>query len=83
MDPYLFPIFIKILECLVNKHLLNFLVKNNLLFDQQFGFQPNKTMEMAILDIYSKIVNALEENKFACCILLDVAKAFDTVNHDI
>ena len=28
-------------------------------------------------------MNALEENKFACCNLFDFAKAFDTVNHDI
>ena len=35
---------------------------------------------MAILDI---IVNALELKKIACCILLEFAKAFDTVNHNI
>ena len=80
---YVLPVFSKILERLVHKRLLNFLIKNKLLFDHQFGFQPNKTTEMAILDIYSKIVSALEDKKIACCILLDFAKAFDTVNHNI
>ena len=34
-------------------------------------------------DIYAKIVNELEDKKIACCIFLDFAKAFDTVNHKI
>ena len=71
----LLPIFSKILERLIHKRLLNFLVKNNLLFDHQFGFQPNKTKEMAILDIYSKIVNALEEKEIACCKSIQYSKS--------
>ena len=38
---------------------------------------------MAILDIYTKIVNALENKDIACSVYLDFAKAFDTVNHNI
>ena len=38
---------------------------------------------MAILDIYAKIVESFENNDIACCIFLDFAKAFDTVNHSI
>ena len=33
--------------------------------------------------IYIKIVQAFENNENACCVFLDFAKAFDTVNHDI
>ena len=79
----LLPIFSKILERLVHKRLMNFLTKHNTLFEHQFGFQPNKTTSMAILDIYTKIVSALENKEIACCIFLDFAKAFDTVNHNI
>ena len=57
------PIFSKILERLVHKRLMKFLIKNNSIFEHQFGFQPNKTTEMAILDIYAKIVNAPEDKK--------------------
>ena len=46
-------------------------------------FNPLKTTSMAILDIYTKIVQAFEKNENACCIFLDFAKAFDTVNHNI
>ena len=38
---------------------------------------------MAILDVYTKVIQALENKSFACCIFLDFAKAFDTVNHEL
>ena len=75
------PVFSKIIERLMHKRLLKFLTNNNILFEHQFGFQPNKTTNMAILDLYSKIVNSLENKLISCCIFLDFAKAFDTVNH--
>ena len=53
------------------------------LFGHQYGFQPKKTPMMAILDAYTKIIDAIEKNELTCCIFLDFAKAFDTVNHNI
>ena len=35
------------------------------------------------MDIYASILKALEKKEKACCIFLDFAKAFDTVNHEI
>ena len=77
------PVFSKILERLMHRRLMNFLTKNDTLFDHQYGFQTKKTTSMAILDIYSKIVVAFENNEIACSIFLDFAKAFDTVDHNI
>ena len=77
------PIFSKILERLMHKRLLIFLSSNGALFEHQFGFQSKKTTNTATLDIYAKIVESFENNDIACCIFLDFAKAFDTVNHSI
>ena len=38
---------------------------------------------MAIHDIYAQTVEPFENNDIACCVFLDFAKAFDTVNHKI
>lgn len=38
---------------------------------------------MAILDVFCKLVDAIDNKKFCCCIFLGFAKAFDTVNHNI
>ena len=53
------------------------------LLKHQFGFHKGKSIEHAILDIYASILKALGKKQKACCIFLDFAKAFDTVNHEI
>ena len=63
--------------------LMKFITKENILSDNQYGFQKNKTTSLTILDIYTKIVSSIENNDIACGIFLDFAKAFDTVNHSI
>ena len=77
------PLFSKILEQLMHVRATSFLTKNNVIFDHQFGFQKNSSTGFAILDIYSKIVDSFENKKIACCVFLDFAKAFDTVDHSI
>ena len=77
------PIISKIFEKVVSIRLTNFLKTNDIIFKHQFGFQSGMSTDLAILDIHSKIVEAFENKKFACCVFLDFAKAFDTVNHKI
>ena len=79
----LLPVFSKIIEKLMDVRLMQFITKENILFDHQYGFQKNKTTSLAILDIYTKIVSSIENNDIACGIFLDFAKALDTVNHAI
>ena len=55
----------------------------NVIAKQQFGFRPKFTTEYAILDIYEKLINNRDNSLTSCEIFLDLAKAFDTVNHDI
>ena len=38
---------------------------------------------MAVADLYSMLQRNNDDDYLACCIFLDLAKAFDTVNHDI
>ena len=77
------PVISKLLEQLMYERLLNFLNKNKILYDHQFGFQKKKSASMAILDIYSKLIDSIEQKKFSSSVFLDFAKAFDAVNHDI
>lgn len=79
----LLPIIGKIFEKIMHSRLMSFLTKHNILYDKQYGFQKHKSTEQAIIDMQSKIVEAYENKEKACCIFLDFAKAFDTVNHSI
>ena len=65
------------------KRLLNFLEKEKILFDNQFGFRTNHSTDHAILSITDKIQRAIDERDYSCGIFLDFSKAFDTVNHAI
>ena len=77
------PLFDKIFEQIVQTRLNDFLSKNNILSDSQFGFQNGKSTADAVLNLTDDIYSALKENKTCCTILLDLAKAFDTVDHSI
>jgi hypothetical protein len=62
---------------------MNYFQKNNVFFNDQFGFRANHSTAQAILLITDKIQNSIENKLFSCGIFLDLSKVFDTVNHDI
>ena len=77
------PIFGKIFEKLIYARFMSFLNEECILYDHQFGFRSKRATDLAILDIHRKLIDDFENNNFACCMFLDFAKAFDTVNHNI
>ena len=60
-----------------------FLSNQNSFFEKQFGFRDKHSTSHALTSLTEHIREALDNNKFACGIFIDLKKAFDTVNHDI
>ena len=79
----LLPIFGKMYEKIIFSRLISFVDKYQILFNRQYGFQKEKSTEYALIDIVDNIMNSLEKKESPCCVFLDFAKAFDTVNHKI
>jgi hypothetical protein len=79
----LLPTMSKIFEKLMYARLMDFINKHNILYENQFGFQSNMSTEYAVNALLNNIVKTLENKEYGVCILLDFAKAFDTVNHEI
>ena len=79
----LLPIIGKLLERIIFIRMSSFVKKYNILFNRQYGFQTGKSTEHAHIDIQNSILNSIEKKETPCCIFLDFAKAFDTVNHSI
>ena len=77
------PIFSKVFEKVVYKRLFNYFNKFNILFQNQYDFKKGHSTSLALHHLYDKISAAIDHKKFTAGIFLDLAKAFDTVNHDI
>ena len=65
------------------KRLINFVEKNNILSEHQYGFRKNRSTELAITEFIDKITKAIDKGQYTIGIFLDLSKAFDTINHTI
>ena len=73
----------KIFEKLLYNRINDYLEKYHLISDKQFGFRQNSSRSHAISNIYEKLIQNSDKGMYTCCIVLDLTKALDTVNHDI
>ena len=77
------PSISKILEKIIHNRLYTFVTTNNLLSPNQYGFRKNHSTDLAVVELYDKITNAMAEKQHVIGIFMDLSKAFDTLNHDI
>ena len=77
--------FSKIYKKLIQNRLLKFCQKifYNIFYNRKFGFSKNHSTIQAINDIVSQCYDNLSCKKYTFLILIDLGKAFDTVNHHI
>ena len=79
----LLSIFDKMIEKIMHKQRYAFLEKQNILFQNQFGFRKNNSTVYALAQITEMIKVSIDSGKFGCGIFIDLRIAFDTVNHEI
>ena len=63
--------------------LLNFINRQKIFNQNQFGFRSNHSTFMALIILVENLVDALDNGNCAVGIFLDFQKAFDTVDHGI
>ena len=71
----------KVMERIVHNALYSYCSKYKLLTEKNSGFKANDSTTNQLLFITNKIINALDDNKNACMVFLDITKAFDRVWH--
>ena len=67
----------------MHTRLYNFLDNSGTFYENQYGFRNKHSTNHALIQITEEIREAIDNNKFACGVFIDLQKAFDTVNHNI
>ena len=75
--------FSKVFEKVIFNRLLNYINSQNIISHCQYGFRQNQATFMAITEMYDKISLAIDRNEYCAGIFIDLAKAFDTLDHNI
>ena len=69
-------------RCFLNQ-LIFYCLTENILVSNQYGFRSGYNTTDCLVDLTDEIAKALDEEKYAVSLFLDLSKAFDTVNHFI
>jgi len=77
------PILSKVFEKLFLQRLSSFLHKYKILPPTQYGFTKNNNCQYAIMHSLLYITEALNKKYFASLVLLDLSKAFDSIDHPL
>ena len=75
--------FSKVFEKVMYNHIISFMNKNDVLYDQQFGFRQKHSTQQTIIMLVDKITRSLDAGDIVISVFLDLKKAFDTADHHI
>ena len=73
----------KVHESVIHYRLQNFMHKFNIIMSTQFGFRSNHSTSTAISYFLNISRNISKNHPFSGAMLLDLSKAFDSLDHDI
>ena len=73
----------KVMEKAIYIQLENYLVQNNLLYKHQSGFRQSFSTDSCLIHLLDFIKCQSSRGLYTGLVMLDLQKAFDTVNHDI
>ena len=75
--------FAKVFEKVINNKILDFISDHNVLYDQQYGFLKSRSTQHVIITLVVRITKSLHMGDLVIVILINLKKAFDTVDHKI
>ena len=79
----LLPLMSKVLERIVHEQTMEFLDKLNILYKSQSGFQKNHYTDCCVSYLTDEISKGFDSGLLTGVILIDLQKAFDTIDHNI
>ena len=75
------PIQGKILEHLVHSRIMPFLIENNIISSNQYGFMPGRSTSQAVFEVSKYLFDNINKGNICGSVFIDISKAFDSVYH--
>ena len=79
----LLPALSKIIEKVVHKRLYTYLHKQDIFYENQYGFRTKHSTIDAVTKFTADINHSLDEKEATLAVYLDLSKAFDIIDHTI
>ena len=79
----LLPLISKVIEKVIHDQTSAFLNSRNLLYNYQSGFRKNHSTDFCLSFLNDKILKGFDQGLITGMILIDLQKAFDTIDHEI
>ena len=77
------PVVSKVYERLIHNQLASYFDENNLLCRFQSGFRKKHSTETAVTYFADQILMGMDKGLVTGAVFIDLAKAFDTIDHDV
>ena len=75
------PSLSKIYEYVVFEQLSAYMERNSLFYCDQYGFRQGLSTELASVRLVNDLIQQMDNFKIPTSILIDLSKAFDTLDH--
>ena len=79
----LLPLISKIFDKIVHDQMIDYLAQYNILYKYQSGFGTKLSTDLCLFYLNDKILKGFDNGLFTGMILIDLQKAFDTIDHNI
>ena len=77
------PRFAKFFERLLLTQMMDFIYKHTIINKEQFGFQKKRSATDAVLELIETVSSNLDQSTDTVAIFQDLAKAFNSISHNI
>ena len=78
----LLPIIAKLLDTIINKQLMNYLLGNKMISPTQYAFRPKSNTTTALQAVINNLHKQKHKNIPTISLYIDLSKAYDTVSHE-
>ena len=79
----LLPLLSKLFEKIIHYQTQKYLDENNILYKYKSGFRWKYSTDTCLYLLNNKVVNGFYNGRLTGMILIDLQKAFDTIDHEI